>query len=241
MSVNNVGHMTIKEYLAKLVNLDYAGQRQLVLEWSGYHSPMLATALAVLDVQGIMKYVDAIVRQGDVWLPEQRRVMTARETTSHMPAGDIDEEWGFCRLIAYVSLLNNMARDFTLGHDRIVMTLESDSKDPESELYQMTQAAFGAEHEVTPHQIARMLVAAAQDPSEHVYAIFKDQFDRLALIVEAAEEQELDGEPILVYSNSKFTITFYGEYIETTHESGDVYTAIQEVVIEDEDSEDAQG
>ena len=69
MSVNNVGHMTIKEYLAKLVNLDYAGQRQLVLEWSGYHSPMLATALAVLDVQGIMKYVDAIVRQGDVWLP----------------------------------------------------------------------------------------------------------------------------------------------------------------------------
>lgn len=239
MSVNNVGHMTIKEYLAKLVNLDYAAQRQLILEWSSYHSPMLAAALAALDVQGIMKYADAIIKQGDVWLPEQRRVMTAREATAHMPEGDVDEEWSACRLIAYVSLLNNMARDFSLGHDRIVMTLESDSKDPESELYRMTQAAFGAEHEVTPHQIARMLLAAAQDPSEHIYAIFRDQFDRLALIVEASEEHDVDGEPILVYSNEKFVITFYGDRIETTHDSGDVYTAIQDVVIEDKDDDNA--
>lgn len=230
-----VGHMNVDAYLKELANHGFEGQIELVREWTSYHSPKLAAAIALLDVEGQVKYVQEILRKNDVWLPEQLNVL---------PPDNEDPEWSQSRLIAYTLLLNNMARDYTQGHDRVVMTIESDAADPESELYKMTQAAFGHDVPVTPELVVRMLLAAVRDPSEHIYKIFEEQFNCFATIVmESEEHSDENGDPILVYDhNGKFFISMYADRIETTHESGDVYIAIREAteVTQGEEDDDAE-
>lgn len=230
-----VGHMNVDAYLKELANHGFEGQIDLVLEWTSYHSPKLAEAIKLLDVEGQVKYVQEILRINNVWLPEQLNVLP--------PDGE-DPEWSQSRLIAYTVLLNNMARDYTQGHDRVVMTIESDAADSESELYKMTQAAFGHEVPVTPELVVRMLLAAVRDPSEHIYKIFEEQFNCLATIVmESEEHSDEKGDPILVYNHhDQFFISIHADRMETTHESGDVYIAIREAteVTVPEEVEDAE-
>lgn len=228
-----VGHMNIDAILKELANHGFEGQIELILAWTSYHSPKLAAAIKLLDVAGQVDYIQEILRMNNIWLPEQLNVL---------PPENEDPDWSESRLIAYTLLLTNMARDYTQGHNRVVMTIESDAADSESELYKMTQAAFGAEIPVTPALVVRMLLAAVRDPSEHIYKIFEDQFNCLATIVMESEELSDDkGDPILVYNHhDRFFISMHADRIETTHESGDVYIAIREAtevtIPEDEDN-----
>lgn len=230
-----VGHMNVDAILKELANHGFEGQIELILAWTSYHSPKLAAALKLLDVGGQVDYIKEILRINNIWIPEQLNVL---------PPENEDPEWSESRLIAYTLLLTNMARDYTQGHDRVVMTIDSDAADPESELYKMTQAAFGREVPVTPALVVRMLLAAVRDPNEHIYKIFEDQFDCLATIVMSSEEHSDEkGDPILVYNhNNRFFISMHADHIETTHESGDVYIAIREAteVTPKEEEDDAE-
>lgn len=229
-----VGHMNVDAILKELANHGFEGQIELILAWTSYHSPKLAAAIKLLDTSGQVDYIQEILRINNIWIPEQLNVL---------PPENEDPEWSQSRLIAYTLLLNNMARDYTQGHDRVVMTIESDAADSESELYKMTQAAFGAEVPVTPELVVRMLLAAVRDPSEHIYKIFEEQFDCLATIVMESEEHNDDnGDPILVYNHhDQYFISMHADRIETTHESGDVYIAIREATeVTAKESDDAE-
>lgn len=236
MSVNE---MTLSMYISALSVRSAVGKVELVEQWTQFHVPVLYNALMLLDVNGRLMYAHEIVALAmsgkDIFLPVNHQEVQ-EEHVGWNEAPDMDdvtnedERWSMSRMIAVVSLLNNMARDYHMGHDRIVMALDSDAKDPESELYRMCIHAFGPEHPVTGEQIARMLNACAADANEHVYAIFKDQFDALATIVyNSVETSDENGDPIMVYSHGdQFYITLRGDHMTTSHPSGDVYVAIQD-------------
>lgn len=234
-----INEMTPTMYISELMQASSEGKVDLVEAWSHFHVPVLYNALMLLSYEERLMYAKEIIKMAQggngFFLPVNHQELQ-EEHVDWNEAPDMDdvtnedERWSMSRMIAVVSLLNNMARDYHMGHDRIVMALDSDAKDPESELYQMCIHAFGPEHPVTGEQIARMLNACAADANEHVYAIFKDQFDALATIVyNSVETSDENGDPIMVYSHGdQFYITLRGDHMSTSHPSGDVYVAIQD-------------
>lgn len=230
-----VNQMTIAMFISALRE-GVVTQAALLETWTSYHSKELHNALMLLTAEEQQKYIDIIIAQDNLYFPPSNRAEVVTEDVgwneyaSIEEIEDEDERLSMARFVAIVSLLNNMARDYGLGHDRIVMVFNEDANNPESELYRLCVAAFGAEHPVNGEQIARTLLACAADPNEHIYNIFKDQFDALATIVyHSVETDDEKGDPVMVYShNDQFYITLHGEYITTTHPSGDVYVAIQD-------------